>query len=82
MMRTTLLASTLLVLAACGGRNADTDAQAAADKAAAEQPAAKRQKTVFDDQLKALDKAKGVEQQLMDEKEKHDREIEKQESGD
>lgn len=81
MIRTTLLASTLLALAACGGKTTDADAQAAADKAAAEQAAAKRQKTVFDDQLKAIDKAKGVEKQLMDEKEKHDGDIEKQESG-
>jgi hypothetical protein len=36
---------------------------------------------VFDDQLKALDKAKGVEKQLMDDKEKRDAELQKQENG-
>jgi len=33
-------------------------------------------KTVFDDQIKALDKAKGVEQQEMDHKQKLDDQIE------
>ena len=81
MVRTATLAAALLVLAACGGTpSADTQADAAADRAA-EQAAAKKQKTVFDDQLKALDKAKGVEKQLQDDKEKRDAELQKQENG-
>jgi ABC-type glycerol-3-phosphate transport system substrate-binding protein len=83
MIRTAALAVAVLALAACGGTPSDSQAdadKAAADRAA-EQAAAKKQKTVFDDQLKALDKARGVEQQLLDEKEKHDKEIEKQENG-
>jgi hypothetical protein len=84
MLRTATLTFTLLMLGACSGKpTADTQAdadQAAADRAA-EQAAAKKQKTVFDDQLKALDKAKGVEKQLMDDKEKRDKEMEKQENG-
>ncbi len=81
MVRIAVLASALLVLSACGGKTADAQAQAAADKAAAEQAAAKRQPTVFDDQLKALDKAKGVEKQLQDDKEKRDKAMEAQENG-
>ena len=86
MMRIAALVLTLAVLAlgACGGKpSADTQAdadQAAADKAA-EQAAAKKQKTVFDDQLKALDKAKAVEQQLQDDKEKRDKALQAQENG-
>lgn len=76
MNRTILLAGALLALAACGGK---PDADAA--KADAPAPPAPKQKTVFDDQLKAIDKAKGVEQQLQQEKEKHDRDIEAQENG-
>ncbi|MBX3688695.1 hypothetical protein [Dokdonella sp.] len=76
MIRTCLLAASLLTLTACGG----TPPPAEADKAAAPAPE-QRQKTVFDDQLKALDKAKGVEQQLQKEKEAQDRAIEAQEKG-
>ena len=79
----TMLAFVLLALAACGGRksaDADADAQAPVDKAA-EQAAAKKQKTVFDDQLKALDKAKAVEQQLQDDKDKRDKALQEQENG-
>ena len=68
MIRITALAIAVLTLAACGGTPSDSQADAdkvAADRAA-EQAAAKKQKTVFDDQLKALDKAKGVEKQLQD----------------
>ncbi|HEY6943281.1 hypothetical protein [Dokdonella sp.] len=68
MHRTVLLAS-LLALSACGGKP-----EAEAPKPAA--AAAPKQKTVLDDQLKALDKAKGVGPQLEDEKEKHDKDIE------
>jgi predicted small lipoprotein YifL len=84
MMRVAAFTVAVLALAGCGGKP-PADTQADADKAAADravqQAAAKKQKTVFDDQLKALDKARGVEQQLLDEKEKHDKEIEKQENG-
>lgn len=84
MNRIAALTVAVFTLAACGGKQ-PADTQADADKAAAdraaEQAAAKQRKTVFDDQLKALDKAKGVEKQLLDEKEKQDKEIEKQENG-
>ena len=78
MIRTSLLALALLALTACTG---DKPPAAAAKPAAAPAPE-QRQPTVFDDQLKAIDKAKGVEQQLMQEKERHDKEIEAQEKGD
>jgi len=83
MIRTVALAVAVLALAACGGTPSDSQAdadKAAADRAA-EQAAAKKQKTVFDDQLKALDKAKGVEKQLQDDKEKRDKAMEAQENG-
>lgn len=73
-----LLAASLLALAACSGHkaaDADTDA---AKTAVAAQPAPVRQKTVFDDQLKALDKAKAVEKQLQEDKEKRDKAMEDQ----
>ena len=71
MNRTVLLASLALALCACGGK---TDP--APPKAESAAPAAAKQKTVLDDQLKALEKAKAVEQQLQDEKEQHDKDIE------
>lgn len=67
MARVVLILASLLALAACSGRKA-ADADAPPPK----------QKTVFDDQLKALDKAKAVEKQLQEEKEKHDQEIDAQ----
>lgn len=76
MNRTILLASVLLALSACGGKP-EAEAPKKTEPAAPEA----RQKTVFDDQLKAIDKAKGVEQQLQKEKEKHDKDIEAQENG-
>jgi hypothetical protein len=82
MNRTILLAGALLALAACGDKHDADAAKADATRADAPAPPAPRQKTVFDDQLKAIDKAKGVEQQLQQEKEKHDRDIEAQENGD
>lgn len=75
MIRSTLLAVGLLTLTACGGQGGGADAPNAA--AAKQSPAAK-QKTVFDDQLKALDKAKAVEKQLQEAKEKRDKEMEDQ----
>lgn len=79
MIRLVLLGCALLALAGCGSSTPPSQADDAA-KAAAPAPA-QRQKTVFDDQLKALDKAKGVEQQLQKEKEQQDRAIEEQEKG-
>jgi protein involved in sex pheromone biosynthesis len=76
MTRTMLATCLLLMLAACGGHS-----QSDADKDAAQTPP-KREKTVFDDQLKAIDKAKGVEAQLQKEKEQQDRAIDAQEKGD
>ncbi len=73
-----LMAAGVLALAACSSHKA-ADADADAAKAAAvAQPAPARQKTVFDDQLKALDKAKAVEKQLQEDKKKQDAEIEAQ----
>ena len=84
MIRIATLVAAVLALSACGGKP-PADTQADADKAAAdraaEQAAAKKQKTVFDDQLKALDKAKGVEKQMIEDKERRDKEMEKQENG-
>ena len=77
MLRTSLITASLLALAACSSHTS-TDAQADAAKAVPAQPAAAKQKTVIDDQLKALEKAKGVEKQLQDEKEAHDKAIEEQ----
>jgi len=74
MTRTMLAMAVLLGLAACGGKHPPADAEAAKPEP--------RQKTVFDDQLKAIDKAKGVEAQLQKEKEQQDRAIDAQEKGD
>ncbi len=77
MLRTSALIIALLALNACGSSQPPADS----GKTATPAPAA-RQKTVIDDQLKAIDKAKGVEQQLQQEKERQDQQIEKQETGD
>ena len=69
-IKASLLVAGLLALAACGGEKA-----ADADAAKVEKPAAAKQKTVFDDQLKALDKAKAVEKQLKDDQEKRAKEM-------
>ena len=71
-----LIAAGVLALAACSSHKA-ADADAAKAAATAQPPPA-RQKTVFDDQLKALDKAKAVEKQLQKDKEKQDAEIDAQ----
>ncbi len=77
MFRPTMMAVALIGLSACGGpAPADTDAAATAAK-----PATSRQKTVFDDQLKALDKAKAVEKQLKEAQEKRDKEEAEAEGG-
>ena len=70
-----LLAACVSMLAACGGRPADEPPPKA------EAPAAAKRKTVFDDQLKALDKAKALEKQMQEDQRKRDEEIEKQEQG-
>ncbi len=70
-----LIAAGVLALDACGDRNA-ADANADATRAAA--PVPPRQKTVFDDQLKALDKAKAVEKQLQEDNEKRDKAMQDQ----
>ena len=49
---------------------------------AAQAKPAEPQKTAIDAQLKAIDKAKGVEAQLQKEKEQQDRAIDAQEKGD
>ena len=78
MFRSILIAVSLLALVACSSHKAaDTDSDAAKTAAAA-QPAPVRQKTVFDDQLKALDKAKAVEKQLQEDKDKRDKAMEDQ----
>lgn len=69
-----LTAAGLLALVACGAqKSADADT---AKTAVVVQPAPIRRKTVFDDQLKALDKAKAVEKQMQEDKEKTDKAIE------
>ena len=74
----TLICMSVFVLGACSSHKA-ADADGEAAKAAATvQPATARQKTVFDDQLKALDKAKAVEKQLQEDKAKQDKAIEDQ----
>ncbi|MEO5623599.1 MAG: hypothetical protein ABJB02_06290 [Dokdonella sp.] len=71
-----LIAASVVALDACGDHNTTADVDADATKAAAPVPA--RQKTVFDDQLKALDKAKAVEKQLQEDKEKRDKAMQDQ----
>lgn len=62
------------LLLGCSGPPAENPA---ADTGPAAEPApAVRQPTVLDDQLKALDKARGVEQQLEKEKADRDKAIE------
>ena len=73
-----LICMSVFVLAACSSRNASDPDGEAAKAAATVQPAPARQKTVFDDQLKALDKAKAVEKQLQEDKAKQDKAIEDQ----
>lgn len=77
-IKAALICASVLALGACSSQkaaDADTDG---AKAAAATQPAPARQKTVFDDQLKALDKAKAVEKQLQEDKAKQDKAIEDQ----
>lgn len=79
MFRTILIAAAVLALAACSS-HAPADAGADAAKAAVAATPVKR-KTVFDDQLKALDKAKAVEKQLKEDQAKRDKAMDAQEQG-
>jgi hypothetical protein len=69
-MRTALILAGLAMLTGCSGGRSGEEAPAPQAHAA---PV--RGKTVLDDQLKALEKARGVEKQLQDEKAKRDREL-------
>ncbi len=78
LIKATVIAAGMFALTACGGQKA-ADANADAAKAAAtEKPVVTKQKTVFDDQLRALDKAKAVEKQMQEDKEKQDKAIQDQ----
>ena len=70
-MRVLAASFVLALLAACSG---GTPPETAKTEAAPEA----RQPTVFDEQLKALEKAKAVEAQMQEDKERRDREIEEQ----
>lgn len=63
MLRSIALAAVALSIAACGGTSSDEKAEATA---AAATPAKPAQKTVFDAQLKALQKAKDVQKTVDD----------------
>ena len=64
MIRPILFGASLLALTACSSQT-PTD-NTVAGKPGVEKPAAMRQKTVFDDQLKALDKARAVQKTVDD----------------
>jgi hypothetical protein len=64
MNRLIVLGAGLLVMAACSSQTSTDNSVAA--KRAVEKPAQARQKTIFDDQLKALDKARGVQKTVDD----------------
>lgn len=71
----------LSALAACSSTSSDADTSAAAE--AANQPDATqaRDPSVFDDQLKSLDKAKAVEETLKKAQAERDKEIDEQSGG-
>ncbi len=71
-----LCAATLLV--ACSSDSSDADSRAAETPADQPTAAETRQPTVFDDQLKALDKAKSVEQTLQKAQADRDKQMEEQ----
>lgn len=85
MLRQTLnFAVTLLAVSLLGACSSSTPEQnGETSKAAAEQGAAaeERQPTVFDDQLKALDKAKSVEATLQKAQQERDKKMEEQSDG-
>ena len=71
----------VIALVACSSHSLESNADQAA--AAVDEPAnaEARKPTVFDDQLKALDKAKAVEQTLQKAQAEHDKEIDEQSGG-
>ena len=71
MFRSILIAACVGVLGACSSEAPPTDTTVETTPAAPKP-------TVFDDQLKALEKAKAVEQQVQEAKEKADQAIEDQ----
>ena len=73
MKRLGLVALLLAALGACSKPENPPSSAAAAPPT--NPPAAPKQPTVLDDQLKAIDKAKGVERQLQQEKEAADKKI-------
>ena len=70
---------TLSLLSACSS-SSQQDKESAVDESA-DAPAVQKQPTVFDDQLKALDKAKAVEGTLQDGKEATDKAIDEASGG-
>ncbi|MEO7935116.1 MAG: hypothetical protein ABIR27_02555 [Dokdonella sp.] len=70
----------LSLLGACSSHSSDADNQAAAPTANSPAPVA-RKPTVFDDQLKALDKAKAVEEDLKKAQAERDKQIDEQTGG-
>ncbi len=70
----------LSLLGACSSHPSDADSHAAAPAADAPMPEA-RKPTIFDDQLKALDKAKAVEGDLIKAKEARDKAMDEQTDG-
>ena len=85
MVRQTLqFAASLLALSllgACSSKTADEES-AAANAPTEQAPATQtRQPTVFDDQLKALDKAKAVEESLKKAQAERDKEMDEQTGG-
>ena len=74
MMRLLLIAAGAMAIAACGGSASNDEAQAA--KPAAQAQAKPAQKTVFDEQLKALQKAKDVQKTVDDAAKARDKAIE------
>ena len=74
MMRLVLLLAAAMVIAGCGGGSSNEEAQAA--KPVAEAQPKPAQKTVFDDQLKALQKAKDMQKTVDDQAKANEKAIE------
>lgn len=70
----------LSLLGACSSHSSGADGQAAAPAADAPLPEA-RKPTIFDDQLKALDKAKAVEGDLKKAQAERDKQMDEQTGG-
>jgi hypothetical protein len=68
-----VMCTVLLILAGCGGNAEDADT-------ARERPVREDRETVFDPMVSNIDKAKQVEQQVLDQKRKMDEAIEAAES--